>query len=126
MKFILYGLALFIVLGGLTVMWLGKVPVVRVLEVQKVHAQKAFEVDDPFEISLFFVPEQAVVGNKMRVVRAGHVAEVTVSQSPEAEAPTGKVTVLAPLQDREMAIVPPYGDIPVGAQVRGERLGSGY
>lgn len=126
MKFILYSLGLFIILGAITVMWLGKVPVVRVLEVQKVNAQKAFEVEKPYAVNLFFVPEKAIVGDKIRVVRAGHVAELTVIPSKEAEAPEGKVTVLAPLQDHEMTIIPPYGDIPVGAQVRGERFGSGY
>ena len=126
MKFILYGLGLFIVLGSITIMWLGNVPVVRVLEVQKVNAQKAFEVDAPHTVDLFFVPEAAVVEGKIRLVRAGHVAEVAVAPSTEAQAPEGKLTVIAPLQDREMAIIPPYNNIPVGAQVRGERLGSGY
>jgi len=126
MKFILYGLGLFIVLGSITIMWLGNVPVVRVLEVQKVNALKAFEVDAPHTVDLFFVPKAAVVEGKIRLVRAGHVAEVAVAPSTEAQAPEGKLTVIAPLQDREMAIIPPYNNIPVGAQVRGERLGSGY
>ncbi len=126
MKFILYGLGLFIVLGSITIMWLGNVPVVRVLEVQKVNAQKAFEVDAPHTVDLFFVPKAAVVEGKIRLVLAGHVAEVAVAPATEAQAPEGKLTVIAPLQDREMAIIPPYNHIPVGAQVRGERLGSGY
>ena len=126
MKFILYTFAALILMGVGTVFWLNNVPVVRVLEVYKVNAHKAFEVDRDEGANLFFVPEAAIVNGKVRLVRAGHVAEVTVAPTPEPQAPEGKVTVLAPLQDREMVIIPPYKNIPVGAQVRGERLGSGY
>lgn len=126
MKFVLYGFGLFLAFVVLTVGWLNNVPVVRVLEVYKVTAKKAFEVDHGASATLFYVPAQSVVSGKVRLVRAGHVAEVTVAEVPTPKAPEGKVTVLAPLQDREMVIIPPYGDIEVGAQVRGERLGSGY
>lgn len=131
MKFVLYGFGLLLSLAGLTVVWLNNVPVVRVLEVYKVAAEKPFEVTPNEAVNLFYVPAEAVVNGKIRLVRAGHVVEVTIAEMPTAEElaakpPEGKVTVLAPMQDRELAIIPPYGDIAVGAQVRGERLGSGY
>jgi len=126
MKFILYGVGLFLGFAGLTLFWLSGVPVVRVLEVYKVTAEKPFEIEPNEAISLFYVPEQAVVNGKVRLVRAGHVVEVAVAVVASPKAPDGKITAFAPLQDRELAIIPPYGEIQVGAQVRGERLGSGY
>ena len=107
-------------------LWVDRVPVVRVLHVQKAEAQKPFEVDAPEAVYVFYVPEKAVVDGRIRLVRAGHVAELPVAPAYSDKTPEGFVAVLARLQDREMVIVPPYGDIPVGAQVRGERYGSGY
>ena len=126
MKYVFYIFLFIVTLAVITVSWLNQVPVVRVLEVQKVNAQKSFEVDAPNQVDVFYVPAEAVVNGKIRLVRAGHVAELNVTQTLDENTPEGKIAVLGTLQDREMAIIPPYNDIPVGAQVRGERLGSGY
>ena len=126
MKFIGYSFVLMVLMGVATAFWLNSVPVVRVLEVVKVDAAKPFEVDPKANMSRFFVPQAAVVDGKIRLVRAGHVVELSLIPDLDTPAPEGKMAVIAPLQDRELAIIPPYGDIPIGAQVRGERLGSGY
>lgn len=125
MKIIGYSFAFIALLGVATVVWLNNVPVVRVLEVVKLNAEKPFEVGQN-HVDHFLVPEAAVVNGKIRLVRAGHVVEISTIPDLDTPAPKGKLAVIAPLQDREMAIIPPYGDIPIGAQVRGERLGSGY